>query len=199
MGLILSFEIKESASRKFLTAIENTGAHDTNFPNSWGAPNPATSDVDTVVLIAAKRNEDGTYTTNPQYDGFSILPSAVIGKKEDVTAEQLGYGTNAVFEDGIYKFTYGVSGTFEDNPFSYTKEITKIFTGNIRCCLLKMLVKNCECLCKNEELKCIIIQFALLLLAIKEYEEYSVDNLDQIQGYIDFLKKKCEQSDCKCN
>jgi len=194
MALDLKFCASVSNDSKSLCVTDTTGVYSVSNTGGWGAPNPEIADATAASVTIAKRNNDGTYTSPeiPTQDVYPDLPN-ITNTEDCLLAEDFGYGTDAIYEDGIYRVTYSVTTT---GPVvtTTTKEIPII--NSINCCIQKMALKvsTCECNCEDIEKKQRDLMFYYRLLR----GSIGCGTMDDVQNYIDKLTKMCATCGCGC-
>jgi hypothetical protein len=191
MAIALKFCVDKSADCKSFLITDRTLYYSIDNTGGWGYPNPVIGTATSASITIEKRNLDGSYTTSPlsPISVFSTLPSNS-GGSVSVTAEQAGYGTDATFDDAIYRITYNVAGN-SGGAYSATKAIYYTHTCAIDCCYQQKALEasTCNCVCDdaNKELQNIAFYRRLLNAAI------CCGNLSLIQTYLDLLNKLCAQ------
>lgn len=197
MQTVLEICINQSSDCKTVTITDNTGAYSLLNLTGWGTPNHNLSTVLTSTLTISKRDNNGVYFDSPSspITLLPVLPNDLY-TSIDITAEQAGYGVDASFSDGIYKFTYTVTGD-DSGAYTLTTETIAGLVCNLMCCFKKKSDKVSTCICDCEELE---QSFVKLWTYMRLYEgARDCANLNQMQKYIDKITKLCESCGCGCD
>ncbi len=186
MAIELKLKVTQSDSGTQAILVEKTGVYSLANTGGWGAPNPPHTDAETATVAISKRNENGTYSNPTVVDIFTTNPN-IDESETKISAEDAGVGET--FADGIYKFLYTVTRTTA-TPFSVSVEVIVPFTHDIDCCYQEKSeeVSRCNCACDEVD-----TEFTRIALNIRLMNAaFCCGNLDQVQGYIDYITKLCD-------
>lgn len=149
MALALNYTVEISDDGTTLSVTETTNSYAADNTGGWGSPNPsiASATSATITIEQLTDADIGTYADPVVIDVYDTLPN-VDGTIFEITAEDAGYGTDAVFPDAVYRITYDVAGD-SGGAYSATKEKSFVFTHVIDCAV-KVAGNNvsiCSCNC----------------------------------------------------
>lgn len=190
MALDLKINITQADNGAFITLYDTTGAYDAGTnPGGYGAPNPATTDLNAATLQLYKMNEDGSYTS--VYGPTSVYTAGVF-PTDDTT---YGLDITLDLEDGYYKAIYTVTdgAVSPEENYSVTDYFT--FYADARCCFKQkaLKVENCKCGCS--EVKLSLIEMHIAIEAIETAA--ADDNAVNVYNAIAYANRLCG-CDCGC-
>lgn len=199
MALDLKDCVSQSDNCSDALIYDTTGEYSAANPLGWN--NGATAliaDVTAATVAIYKRNDDGTYTAAPSspvniytqdYPNLTCTPATI-------TAEDAGYGTDSVWEDGVYKFVLTVTLT-TPTVYTYTYTSYPVFTCAIDCCYKQQALKASTCKCNCDGINAKLDTIATYHRTLQSVKDCG--NLTAIQDIIDFLTSECGDCGCGCD
>jgi hypothetical protein len=193
MALIPTISVCLDSACDTITITETTGIYDASSNvGGYGAPNIATSDIDSAVLTIISPSEQ-TYTINLFDNSF---PSSNTSYSYEIPMSELGNRTS--IEDGYWQITY----TLVDGGTTYTANGSKVFFCNAKCCVARLLaaIEPDECDCNEQNIKRIenYTKARTFLSSLENAANcFNIDRFDTIKAILD---KLCRNTSCKtCN
>lgn len=194
MALIpkLVFDLNNSCSE--LSFSETTGAYSVTNTGGYGAPNPATSDIETYVLVITA--PDGTqYTIDLKNTGlFPTTNSTIV-----YTIPMALLGNRTVIEDGYWQFSWSALSA---GPTHSIGNSAAYFTCNADCCVAALLAKidfTDDCCCSDDHNNINDYLKAKVLLEGLKNAAFC-GNISLFHNIQTTLDKICRKTDCKtCN
>lgn len=209
-GIELKFSTVERSDRLSFDFQDDTGVYSVSNPTGYGAPNPTSASatearisvkpngytefvIFTITLVAGTATQYTVTDVNGSESAPIIISKAFPFTSADpfnITAEDLGMGTDAQLTDGIYEIFYEVDmGAFDEDVTQFEPIV-----GQIECCLDSILAKvNPDCGCDD---LCAIAKLVTLYESIQK--SIDCDKVDNAQATIEYLTDECAKKNCTC-
>lgn len=187
MSLIALISTSKSSLCETIKIKEETGAYSSTNQGGYGAPNPATSHVQSAKIYISKRDNSGAFSEETEINVFGTLPSSNGASFEiDSTLYTAG------FSDGIYKIRYVITGVDgSSNAFSYEVTDYPVIDCGINCCFQKLSDQVVNCC--TPEIKDKHRRVSVLIRAMEG--AIDGDDFDTIQTIIEEIQSICN---CGC-
>lgn len=197
MALALKFSICRKDNCKEFCVTETTGVYDASTnAGGWGNPNQEIAEVLTATITVSLLTDAATGTYAAATNVINAFPTLPNTDETEfcITAEDLGYGTDATFVDGIYKIVYAITGN-DGSVFSASVTEYFFFDCNAQCCRKNAAndVSTCTCDCGDVNEKLADIDFWLRELKAAK------DGADFVKGEKIFAKLTKICGDCGCS
>lgn len=191
MSLLPSFVILQSDNSETISVYDNTGAYSATNAGGYGSPNPTIGDVTEATLAISLRSSDGTFAEYNTIDVYPTLPN-VLETPFEISGEDAGFGTDALFPDGIYQMVYTVSGDgFSESVTEYI-----VLQASINACYTEAAVTLSQCACNCDSLDNGIIEMDFYLGQLERAKVSG--NLNWIANILSKLTNLCTACGCGC-
>ncbi len=191
MSLIPSFVVLESDNSGTISVYDNTGAYSATNTGGYGSPNPAVGDVTEATLAFGLRSSNGTFAYYNIVDVYNTLPN-IIETPFVISGEDAGFGTDALFPDGIYEMVYTISGSgFSESVTEYI-----VLQAGINACYTEAAVTLSQCTCNCDSLDNGIIEMDFYLGQLERAK--ASGNLNWIANILSKLTNLCTACGCGC-